>query len=87
MFSVDMSMLADSLYSPEMEQGHCKEMEGFCWRDLCSYQMSALSAACYALLEGLQSFRPHGTASCLGIRVPVTASCQLDTAPLLRDQR
>lgn len=45
------------------------------------------SAACYALLEGLQSLGPHGPASCLGIRVPVTASCQVDTAQLPCGQR
>lgn len=45
------------------------------------------SAACHALLESLQSLGPHGLASCLGIRVPVTTSCQLDTARLPCGQR
>lgn len=45
------------------------------------------SAACHALLESLQSLGPHGPASCLGIRVPVTTSCQLDTARLPCGQR
>lgn len=45
------------------------------------------SAACHALLESLQSLGPHGPASCLGIRVPVTTSCQLDAARLPCGQR